>query len=430
MNNKTVANAGWLIGCKVIQSLLGFVVSMLTARYLGPGNYGIINYAMSLVAFVAPLMTMGLNSILVQEIVTKPEQEGKTLGTALTLAITSSFCCMAGVVAFAYLTGPDEPVTIIVCSLYSLTLLAQALELVQYWFQAKLLSKYTAVVSLVAYGVISAYKIFLLATQKSIYWFAVSNALDFAMIGVALLVIYRRIGTQKLSFSWSRAREMFAVSKYYVLSNLMITVFAQMGSILLKQLIDETATGLYTAAVSCAGLTNFVFTAVIDSARPSVIAAKKTGQDAFEYNVKRLYSLVIYLSLAQSVVFTLLADVIVHIIYGAAYAVTADVLRVLIWYTTFSYIGSVRGIWILVEGHQKYLWLINMSGALCNVALNVLLITKMGAVGAALATLATQIFTNIITGYILKPLRRNNRLILESLNPKYLLDMVRMVLKR
>jgi len=243
-------------------------------------------------------------------------------------------------------------------------------------------------------------------------------------------VIYRKIGSQKLSFSWSRAKEMFAVSKYYVLSNLMITVFAQMGSILLKQLIDETATGLYTAAVSCAGLTNFVFTAVIDSARPSIFAAKKVGQDAFEHNVKRLYSLVIYLSLAQSVAFTLLADVIVQVIYGAEYAVTADVLRVLIWYTTFSFIGAVRGIWILAEGHQKYLWFINMCGALCNIVLNVLLITNMGVVGAALATLATQFFTNVLIGYMLKPLRKNNRLMLESLNPKYLLEMVRMVLKR
>ena len=60
-----------------------------------------------------------------------------------------------------------------------------------------------------------------------------------------------------------------------------------------------------------------------------------------------------------------------------------------------------------------------------NVAINALLIPVMGAVGAAAASLFTQIFTNFILGFIVKPLRENNKLMLKGLNPKYLLDAIK-----
>ena len=118
--NKVVKNSAWIIACKVVQSVIGLVVSMFTARYLGPSNYGLINYASSLVAFFVPLMYLGLNSILVQEIVIKPQKEGETLGTALTMSLVSSLFCILGVFAFTTIVNAGEKDTIIVCVLYSI----------------------------------------------------------------------------------------------------------------------------------------------------------------------------------------------------------------------------------------------------------------------------------------------------------------------
>ena len=83
----------------------------------------------------------------------------------------------------------------------------------------------------------------------------------------------------------------------------------------------------------------------------------------------------------------------------------------------------VRNIWILAENKQKYLWIINLSGALANVALNAVLIPSMGSDGAAWASLVTQMFTNVVTGFLIRPIRRNNRLMFQSLNPKRLWEM-------
>lgn len=419
--NRVLTNASWIVGCRIVQALLGLIVTMLLARYWGPSGYGLINYAASIVAFVVPVMQLGLNSTLVQELIAQPNKEGQILGTSLTMSAISGLCCMVGVVSFSALANKGETLTTIVCGLYSVQLLFQSLELMQYWFQSKLLSKYTSITMLAAYGVATAYKIVLLICKSHVYWFALAQALDYLVIGITLLIIYRKLGNGRLSFSWKLFRQLFSRSRYYIVANLMVTVFAQTDRIMLKMMLDETAVGFYSAAVTCSGMTGFVFAAIIDSARPVIFEHAKISASSFEHSVSRLYSLIIYLSLLQSVVITVFSGLIIQILYGSDYAEAANVLRLVVWYTTFSYVGSVRNIWILAEGKQKYLSVINLSGAIANVLLNYLLIPSMGINGAALATLITQFFTNVFIGYLIKPIRRNNALMLRGLNPKHLM---------
>ena len=430
MNSRVLRNASWIIACKVTQSVLALVINMLTARYLGPSNFGLITYAASLVAFAVPIMQLGINNILVQEIVYRPEREGEILGTSIVLSVISSLFCIAGVTTFAYLMNPDESVTVITCLLYSVLLLFQALDMIGYWFQAKLLSKYTSLISLFVYFIVAAYKIWLLVTRKSIYWFAISNALDVGLISTTAIIIYHRLGGSRFRFSAELGWKMFNKSKHYIVSSMMVTIFAQTDKIMLKQMLDETATGYYGAAVACAGLAGFVFVALIDSFRPSIFEGLKISEEVFTHRLTLLYSIIIYLSLAQSLVMTMLAYWIVLILYGEAYAPAAGALRIVVWYTTFSYIGSVRNIWILAKNKQKYLWQINLSGALANVFLNWLLIPQMGIYGAALASLMTQFFTNVIIGYIMIPIRDNNAIMIKSLDPKVLLEAIKNIRRK
>ena len=424
MKNKIVANASWIIACKIVQSILSLVVSMLTARYLGPSNFGLINYAASIVSFVAPIMYLGLNSVLVQEIINNPENEGETLGTSVFMSFIMSGICIIGIISFVKIVNVGEKDTLIVCGLYSLMLMFQSFDLLQYWFQAKLKSKYTSIVMLIAYIVVSCYKIFLLATGKNVYWFALSNTLDYFIIAVALLLIYKKIGNYRLHISLKRAKWLLFRSKYYIISNLMVMVFTQTDKVMLKIMLDDSSTGFYSAAVTCASLSSFVFSAIVDSMRPSIFESFKYSKEAFEHNISRLYCIVIYLSLLQSVFMTLLAKPVIIILYGRQYLMTAKILQLVVWYTTFSYLGSVRGVWMLATNNQKYLLSINIAGAVSNVILNYFFIPHIGVMGAALASLITQFFTNVVMGYIVKDIRENNRLMLLGMKPSMILEIL------
>lgn len=427
IKNKIIANASWIIVCKVIQSLLSLIVSMLTARYLGPSNFGLISYAASITSFVAPIMYLGLNSVLVQEIINTPEEEGKILGTSMFMSFIMAVLCIIGITSFVAVVNAGEKETLVVCALYSCMLVFQAIDLLQYWFQAKLKSKYTSIVMLIAYVAVSAYKIFLLATGKNIFWFALSNALDYCIIAILLLMIYKKIGNHKLQISLGLVRRLLSKSKYYIVSNLMVMVFAQTDKVMLKIMMDDSATGFYSVAVACATLSSFVFSAVVDSVRPSIFQSVKYSKELFEKNVIQLYGIVIYLSLLQSIFMTLLAKPLILVLYGNQYLLAAEILRVVVWYTTFSYLGTVRGVWMLATNNQKYLLTINISGAILNVVLNYFLIPLKGVMGAAIASVLTQFFTNVIMGYIVKDIRENNKLMMLSLHPRTIVNIVKRV---
>lgn len=423
--NRLVSNTSWIVGCKFVQNVMSLVVSMMSARYLGPSNYGLINYATSIMNFVYPFVTMGINNILVQELVADKKNEGVILGTSLFGCTVTAIFGMVAVTSAVAVVNANEWDTIFVVGLYSLTMIAQVWEMVQYWFQAKLLSKYYAIASLVAYSIVSAYKIFLLITGKSVFWFAVSYALDYLIIAVLLLVCYKKLGGMKLQFSFSTLSKLVKKSHYYIISSLMVSFCAQTDKIMLKAMIDESATGFYSAATACAGLTSFVFAAIIDSFRPYIFKKKLEGDHEFHRSLKELYCIIIYLSLIQCVGITVFARPIVYLTYGAGYAASVPILRIAVWYTTFSYLGIVRNIWMLAEKKQQYLWIINLTGASVNVILNALLIPIIQGNGAALASLISQFVMNVITGFVIKPIRQNNRLLVGGCNPKLIVHMLK-----
>lgn len=207
-------------------------------------------------------------------------------------------------------------------------------------------------------------------------------------------------------------------SGFYLLSGLMVMLLGQTDRVMIVTMLDETAVGLYSAAVVCANLTEFAFLAIIDSFRPAILTARKNDIHEFETMLTRLYSIIIYLALLQSIFITILAKPIIHIMYGAAYEASVGILRLLVWYTAFSYVGSVRLIWIYAEGKQHLLCLMNFLGALFNILLNWMLIPRWGVGGAAFASLITQFFTNFVLGWVFPQIRGNNEMIIRGLQLK------------
>ncbi len=415
--NKILKNTTWLIGCRIIQALLSFVIGILSARYLGPSNYGVIDYAGAITSFMVPVVQLGIRSTLVHEIISDPTNEGRTVGTSLLMSVMASSLGIVGVAAFVSIANKGESETIMVCVLYSVSLVFQASEMMQCWFQAKLLSKYVAVISLVSYIGVSVYRCFLLIAQKSVYWFALSQALDCFFISVGLFIAYRKQGGKKLSFSLDKAKSIFRRSKYYIVSGIMVTLFSLTDRVMITLMLGKEANGYYSAAVTCADMSRFVFAAIIDSVRPSILEAKKVGSKNYYKNISRLYSITIYLALIQCIAFMIGASVVVKMIYGDAYIEAISTLRIITWYTAFAHMGTVRNIWILAEQKQHLLWKINLSGALLNIVVNSLLIPIIGINGAAISSVLSQFFVNFVLCIIIKPLKTAGKLMIDGINP-------------
>lgn len=416
--SKVVKNAGWIIGGRVFNKLLALVVSALTARFLGPGNYGLINYAAAYTTFFASICTLGINSILVKNLMDHPEEEGQTIGTALLLRGVSSALSALMIVGIVSIVDKGEPITIIVVALSGIGLVFQIFDSLNYWFQARLESKYSALASFIAYAVASAYKILLLVKGMSVQWFAVATAVDYLVIAIFLLAAYFAKGGKRFRFSMKKAGELLGASKSFIISGLMVSVYASTDKLMLKQMLDDTTVGYYSTAESVTNMWVFVLAAIIDSFYPTIVQAFQEGKSKFERKNRQLYTIVFYVACGASLVISLLAKPVIQIIYGDAYLQAVQPLRIIVWYTAFSYLGVARNAWIVCENLQKYLKYIYIGAGMLNVLLNAVFIPLWGISGAALASLVTQVATIVLFPALIRPMRPNVKLMIDAVRLK------------
>lgn len=412
--NKVVKNAGWIIGGRLVNKLLAFLVGILTARYLGPSNYGLINYAAAYVSFFASICTLGINSIIVKNFVDHPDEEGKTIGTTLLLRAVSSLLSALMIVGIVGIVDRDEPLTVVVVALCSVGLIFQIFDTLNYWFQARLQSKYSALASLASYAAVSVYKIVLLVLGKSVEWFALASALDYTVLAVVLAAAYFKNGGQRFTASWAKAKELLSSSTSFIISGLMVSIYACTDKLMLKQMLGEASVGYYSLASAISVSWAFVLSAIIDSLYPEIVQSFNTNRIYYERKNRQLYAIVFYTSLFMSAAICLLARPFIEILYGASYLPAVQPLRIVVWYTAFSYLGVARNAWMVCENRQKYLKYLYMGAAAINVVLNLLFIPPWGASGAAAASLLTQIATTVLLPAVIRPLRANTKLMLDA----------------
>lgn len=412
--NKVVRNAGWIIGGKIANKLLAFVVGIFAARYLGPGNYGLINYAAAYTTFFASLCTLGINSVIVKNFVDHPEQEGETIGTTLLLRAVSSLLSALAIIGIVSIVDRDEPLTVAVTALYSIGLIFQVFDTLNYWFQARLQSKYSAIAELVSYAAMSVYKIVLLALGKSVEWFALASALDYTVLAAFLLVAYFKNGGTKFRCSLKKAKELLRSSSSFIIAGLMVSIYACTDKLMLKQMLGENAVGHYSLALTVSVSWAFILAAIIDSLYPEIVQSFQKDRLRYERKNRQLYAIVFYVSLFVSAMICLVAKPFILILYGESYMPAVEPLRIVVWYTAFSYLGVARNAWMVCENRQKYLKYLYISAAALNVVLNLALIPPWGASGAAAASLITQISTTFLLPAVIKPLRLNCRLMLDA----------------
>lgn len=412
--NKEIKNAGWLIGGKIIQMILSFFISIVTARYLGPGNYGKINYATAYVSFFTSFCTLGINSVIIKDFVDNQNEQGKTIGTTLFLRMISSVLSSLMIIIIVSIVDHDEPITIVVAVLCSLVLVFQVFDTFNYWFQSRYQSKITSMATLVAYMITSIYRIFLLVTQKNVQWFAFATSVDYICLAFFLYTSYKKYNGPKLSISLSKGRYLLSKSYHYILSGMMVAIYGQTDKFMLKHMLNETSVGYYSLAFSVNSMWIFILIAIIDSMYPTIMSLHKADKSKFEKKNRQLYAIVIYFSIIVAFIFMIFSKLFIRILYGEVYLDASTPLKIITWYTVFSYLGVARNAWIVCENSQRYLKYMYAGAAIINIVLNYFFIPVWGTSGAAFASLITQICTSLILPCFIKSMRPNVRLMIDA----------------
>lgn len=415
LKNRVVNNAKWMVGEQLIQMIISFVISMITARYLGPSNYGIINYCAAYVAFFTSICSLGLEGVLVNELVTKPEKEGEFVGTALAMRVLSSLFSIISISIILLIVDKGNTTVMTVGFLQSLVLLFKAFEVLDFWFQSKLQSKYVAIVKIISYILVAVYKVYILATKKPVQWFAFSTSLDFLIIAVLLVFVYKGKKGPKIKVKFSLAKYLLKNSYHFIISGLFVTVYMQIDRILIQKFLGDAQVGYYSIATNIFSYWTLVTTAIINAARPSIMVKRKDNYNEYIKRLKQLYAVLIWLSFAAAIFFTVFGNFVIPLLYGAEYKASVPLTAITMWYSAFSVLGTARGIWLVCESKASYVKYFMLMGAVTSITLNLILIPRLGAVGAAITSFITQLVTSVIAPLFFKETRVHTRYIFEAM---------------
>ena len=391
-----------------VQMLISFIIGMLTVRYLGPSNYGVINYCNAYTALFTAIAGLGIEAIVVKELIARPEEQGEIIGSSILMRLLAGMFSMVSIFIILFFVDKGNPLILKVALLQSSVLVFKAFEILDFWFQSRLQSKYASILKSISYVLVAAYKVFILVTHKPVEWFAFSVSLDFLIIAVLLSFSYFKHGGKTWKFSKAISKILISQGYHYIISTLIITVYAQMDKVMIKHMIGESDTGLYSAALMICQYWSLIPLAIINSLRPVIMEYKKDGkEEAYKHEFSRLYKILTWLGLVVSLIISLLAPFIMKFVYGETYLPAAGALAIAIWYTTFSVLGVARGNWLVCEEKNQYAKWFVLFGAITNIVLNFILIPVMGINGAAVATLVTQLVVCYVGPAVFKDTREN-----------------------
>ena len=388
--------------------VVSLFVGIYVARYLGPERFGLLGYTLSFVWLFSSLASVGLDEILVRELVKSPEQRNNLLGTVFWLKVCGTLV-MGTTIALVLKYTVEDQQTYWMIALITFGFLFQATNVVDFYFQSQVQSKFAVRAQAIQLILTSLFKIYLVWNQAELIWFAFALMLDQAVVAVLFLLVYHwKIGWFPFfSFRWKQAKKLMRDAWPLIFAGMVVSVYMKIDQVMLKEMLDVKAVGVYAAAVKLCEAWYFLPTALIASLFPAVIEAKIKSKTLYDKRVQNLYDLMVWSSLAVALPTTLLADWVILILYGTDFQEAADVLRIYIWAGVFVTLGIASSKWLIAENLQRYLFLRTILGALLNVGFNLWLIPIYGIKGAAIATLVAQGTASFLSLSFFKKTRHN-----------------------
>ncbi len=387
---KIVDNIGWLFFDKILRMGVGLLVGVWIARYLGPEQFGLLNFATAFIGLFGAIAGLGLQGIIVRDIVRDPACKEETLGTAAVLQF------VGGLIAYGFILGtifwlrPDDTLAKVLVAILGSTMLFKASEVAVYWFESQVQSKFTVWIQNSVFLVFAAIKVVLLLNHAPLVAFAWASMTEALMVALmmGLMLGLRGPRLSQLRASWLRAQSLWKDSWPLMLSGVAVAIYMRIDQIMLGQMLGDQAVGIYSAAVRISEVWYFIPMAIIASVFPAILEAKQRSETLYTQRLQRLYDLMVWISIAVAIPMTFLSTPIVSLLFGEAYAASGPVLSIHIWASVFVCLGAASGKWLLAEGLQILSFQRTLLGAIVNVGLNLLLIPRYEEIGAAIATVA------------------------------------------
>lgn len=395
--NKVINNIAWLFFDKILRMGVGVFVIVLLARYLGPEQFGLFNFTSALIALFGAFSALGLNAIVTRDLVVKENKE-QILATAFGLRVFSSLIAYIALTVSIFILRSDDTLAKSLTLIMGLSLFFTTSDIIKYWFESQVTSKYTVIIENLAFLIFAAIKLVLIYLKAPLITFGFIVALQSLFVFIGLFYIYNRNSRALRRWAFDRAEAKYLLSESWplIISSTAWIIYTKTDQIMIGQMLDDTQVGLYSAASQLSEIANFLPTIITFSIVPVILKLRNKNSQLYNKRFQQLYYVTITMMVGAAIIVSALSGFIIKIIYGEQYIASAQVLSIHFWIVVCTSLAVVSGRYLVNAGLQKLTMYRHVLGVTLNIPLNYLLIPKYGIEGAAIASLGSLFAANYV----------------------------------
>ena len=382
---------------KVVRLGVNLVVGIWLARYLGPSDFGILHFAIAIAAIFGPLVNFGLQGILVKELYLAPGRKNELLGSSFAIKLVASLIVFAAIVLTSFTNFYTDKTEWLMVIVVSSSLLFQPFLVIDSWYESQVKVRLLSILKTLFFLLTSLIKIIMILRNEPLIVFGIVYSLEALFLALALVLTYA-IQDQTI-FKWrirlDVVKNLIGKSWLLVLSGLSAVIYLKIDQVMLGIIVSDQEVGIYSAAVKLSEAWYFIPLILSNALFPAILSSKIKGQQTYRFRLQQLCDLYFLISLLLAIVVSFLANFIIVLLYGVQYDSSALILQVHIWAGIFIFLRSVLSKWLIAEDKYKFSLISQLSGAVVNVLLNLVLIPRYGGFGAAIATVISYSFTSL-----------------------------------
>jgi len=379
---------GWLLLERGLSLILGMGVAIWLARYLGPTDFGLYSYALSFVGLFAFLSYLGLDGIVTRDLVKTPGYKQTILGTVFVLRLAGGVSAAGLIVAVVFLFN-DDVIGRFLVIIVAISLLFDAFNAIDFWFQSRVQNKYSALARTAAVVVGSLIYVVLILLNAPVVAFAVAFVAQQGCKAAAMLITYRVRGYTILAWQYDKqlAGRFLRQSWPLIISSAGSLIYLKVDQIMLGNMVGASEVGIYSVAAKLSEIWYVLPGLAAISIFPALVRSKALAVEQYHNRLQRAYTTLAWSGIIIASIVSLSANFLIVLLYGQAYSGAGLILAIHIWTCPIMFMGPILSKWLIVEDLLIFSLTRHGLGAVVNVLLNLLLIPIYGGVGAAIATL-------------------------------------------
>lgn len=423
MRARVLSNLNWLFVDKVLRLAGGLVIGVWVARYLGPEQFGILNYALAFVALFGAVAKLGFDQVVVREIIDTPKKESVILGTTFTLKLFAGFIAFILALFAAWVTHNGDQPFMVLITVVAVGIMFNALDAFDIYYQAHLLSRFAVFARCLSFLVFSVVRVVLIVGKYPLVYFAAIATLEIALGGLVLIWLYHRKYAIEKKWHFHRETMVSLLSDGWplIISSALIVLHTRIDQVMIGQMLGNAELGIYSAAIRLSESWLFAPLIIVQTVTPYLMKLRGSNPPYYQLRLLQLYSLMFWLGVIAGGSTILFGKFFIVLLFGKEYHAAYFPLVFTIWTGIFISQSIARSVWMVGENLQGYRLVANLVAVPTNIVLNWFLIPLYGVIGASIASLVSIGASTWLLPFMFKSMRASNKQMLLSINPKYLL---------